>query len=89
VQASIKRRACTQKQVFYWSTFAYILVYIAIHAGRIWLLPRLFPHGRMERDCPVYNVIVATLQLIACRFYAAAETPYNLVLITILATRAW
>lgn len=77
-------------QVFYWSTFAYILVYIAIHASRIWLLPRLFPQwADQQKECPVYNVIVATLQLIASRLYAAAETPYNLVLITILAARVW
>ncbi len=43
------------------------------------------PHA----DVPVYNIIIGTLQLIACRFYASAETPYNLVLMGILATRAW
>lgn len=78
-------------QVFYWSTFAYILVYIAIHASRMWLLPRLLPQWATQQhdESPVYNVIVATLQLIACRLYTAAETPYNLVLITILAARVW
>jgi hypothetical protein len=42
-----------------------------------------------SNELPIYNVIVASLQLIACRFYAAAETPYNLVLIGILACRGW
>ena len=40
-------------------------------------------------DMPVYNVLVASLQLVAGRFYSAAETPYNLVLIGILACRTW
>lgn len=72
-------------QVFYWSTFAYILVYIAVHAANLWILS-CTGHSK---DPPVYNVIVATLQLIASRLYAGAETPYNLVLITILAARVW
>jgi hypothetical protein len=42
-----------------------------------------------QAKLPVYNVLVASLQLIATRFYSAAETPYNLVLITILACRGW
>ena len=63
-------------QVFFWATVAYILVYLALRI-------------RTCHQRPVYNVIVATLQLIACRFYAAAETPYNLVLIGFLASRGW
>jgi hypothetical protein len=38
---------------------------------------------------PVYNMIVATLQLVAVRFYSSAETPYNIVLLAMLACRAW
>jgi hypothetical protein len=38
---------------------------------------------------PVYNVIVATLQLVAVRFYSSAETPYNMVLLAMLACRVW
>lgn len=72
----------TADQVFYWSTAIYILVYLAIH-----LACRLTP--ATQDEYPVYNVIVATLQFIASRFYTAAETPYNLVLIAILAVRAW
>lgn len=74
-------------QVFFWSTVGYILVYLIMH-----LSSRLISLGDSDDNNelpPVYNVIVATLQLIACRFYAAAETPYNLVLITILACRGW
>jgi hypothetical protein len=69
-------------QIFFWATAAYILVYLAIHAYMRWGV-------ELPRRYPVYNVMVATLQLIACKFYGSAETPYNLVLITILATRAW
>ena len=68
-------------QLFYWGTIAYILVYLAMHA-----VNRNHQEGH---EVPVYNVIVATLQLTACRFYASAETPYNLVLIGILACRGW
>ncbi len=87
-------------QVFYWSTASYVLVYLAIHLANRWLwkfLPGWMMLDKQEaqdktdtqEDYPVYNVIVATLQFIACRFYTAAETPYNLVLITILACRGW
>ena len=70
-------------QVFFWSTMGYVLVYLAIHVcRRVWL-------WQDDYEAPVYNVIVASLQLVASRFYAAAETPYNLVLIGILACRAW
>lgn len=82
-------------QVFYWSTAVYILVYLAIHLAYRWLPQDWLPSSSSENwqqdglEYPVYNVIVATLQFIACRFYTAAETPYNLVLITILAIRVW
>lgn len=59
----------------------YILVYMAIHA--------INRNQQVGHETPVYNVIVATLLLVACRFYASAETPYNLVLIGILACRGW
>ena len=77
-------------QVFYWSTVSYILVYHAMHFTNRHLANCL-PSWLRQEDLhyPVYNVIVASLQFIACRFYTAAETPYNLVLITILAVRAW
>ena len=77
-------------QVFYWSTVSYILVYHAMHFANRHLTTYL-PSWLRQEDLhyPVYNVIVASLQFIACRFYTAAETPYNLVLITILAVRAW
>jgi hypothetical protein len=75
----------TADQVFYWSTIAYILLYLVIHFTVKFF--KLQEHAGHE--LPVYNVIVASLQLVASRFYAAAETPYNLVLIGILACRTW
>jgi hypothetical protein len=38
---------------------------------------------------PVFNVIVAALQILAVRLYTAAETPYNLLLLGMLASRVW
>ncbi len=70
-------------QLFFWSNLAYIVFYLIMHLARPWL------KQNDGYDTPVYNILVASLQLIACRFYAAAETPYNLVLIAILATRGW
>lgn len=69
--------------VFFWSNVAYVLIYLAIHGQHV-----LLKSGG-EDGIPVYNIIIATLQLVACRFYASAETPYNLVLMGILATRVW
>ena len=67
--------------MFFWATVGYILVYLVMH-----VVNRNHDTGH---EIPVYNVIVSTLQLTACRFYASAETPYNLVLITFLACRGW
>jgi len=39
-------------------------------------------------DPPVYNLIAATLQIIACRLYLSADTPYNPVITWAVATRA-
>ena len=78
-------------QVFFWSTVVYILVYLAMHlsTSNSNSIRRVGEQQPQQQQTPVYNVIVASLQLIACRFYAAAETPYNLVLMAILACRGW
>jgi hypothetical protein len=39
-------------------------------------------------DPPIYNLIAATLQVIASRLYLGAETPYNPVILWAVATRA-
>ena len=46
-------------------------------------------HGQGARtDPPIYNLIAGGLQVIACRLYCGAETPYNPVLIWAVGTRA-
>lgn len=45
--------------------------------------------SRKTYEKPVYNIIVATLQLVAMHFYSSAETPYNIVLLGMLACRGW
>jgi hypothetical protein len=94
-------------QLFFWSTTAYILIYLAMHLwARCWGGKQDKEQGdgveeEQEGGCdkaveetrayerPVYNIIVATLQLVATRFYNAAETPYNIVLLGMLACRGW
>jgi len=96
----------TADQIFYWSTVAYVSVYLSIHA-----ISRLSQHARNntqnpqitapkeaadktkelhgQYEQPVFNVIIGTLQLVAMRFYTAAESPYNTVLVAMLASRVW
>ena len=68
-------------QVFFWASVAYVGFYLAVHGAR---------RQRMKsHEEPVFNVIVGTLQVLAVRLYTAAETPYNLVLLGMLACRGW
>jgi hypothetical protein len=85
-------------QVFFWSTVGYIVVYLGMHAvarrnqqdDEVQEASEANQESsQVPTDMPVYNVLVASLQLVAGRFYSAAETPYNLVLIGILACRTW
>jgi hypothetical protein len=71
-------------QLFFWSTAGYIGVYLGIHAGS-----RVCSAKPGQYEQPVFNVLVATLQLVGMRFYTAAETPYNTVLVAMLASRGW
>ena len=68
----------TADQTFYWCSVGYAGYYLLQHA----------PVAGREPP-PVYSVLVAALQVLAVRLYTAAETPYNLVLMTMLACRAW
>lgn len=72
-------------RLYHWFIVAYVAFYLLLHAGS------LKPSGSdvTATERPVYNVILATLQLVACRLYTAAETPYNLVLTGLIATRTW
>ena len=90
-------------QMFFWCTVAYIGFYLALHgAARLtpvldrWVTGQESPEPSDDtaanpapHETPVFNVIVATLQLLAIRLYTAAETPYNLVLLSLLSCRAW
>lgn len=40
-----------------------------------------------SKDPPVYNLIASTLQVIACRLYLSADTPYNPIIVWAVATR--
>lgn len=71
-------------RLYHWFTVAYVAFYLLLHAGT--LKPGT---DATATERPVYNVILATLQLVACRLYTAAETPYNLVLTGLIATRTW
>jgi hypothetical protein len=44
--------------------------------------------ANIHEDPPIYNLIAATLQVIASRLYLGAETPYNPVILWAVATRA-
>ena len=68
--------------LFFWCTVAYVAVYLVMHLGT-----RAAQNTGYEQ--PVFNVIVGTLQLVGMRFYTAAETPYNTVLVGMLASRGW
>lgn len=105
-------------QLFFWSTLAYICLYIGIHVWLGYFIMASAPdahhhhddkadeppaaagaggpepqsvngHKKKAYEQPVYNVIVASLQLVAVRFYSSAETPYNIVILGMLACRAW
>ncbi len=43
--------------------------------------------GTSKDDPPIYNLIAATLQVIACRLYTGTETPYNPMLLWAVLTR--
>ena len=95
----------TADQLFFWATAGYIVVYLVVHAWRynyyrVQMQDALNTENQeedrdrgegrnMNYERPVYNIIVATLQLVAMRFYTAAETPYNMVLLGMLAARGW
>jgi hypothetical protein len=72
-------------QAFFWCSIAYAGFYLLIH-GAMRFVPRS-DEGRYEQ--PVFNILVVTLQILAMRLYTGTETPYNLLLIGMLACRAW
>jgi hypothetical protein len=61
---------------------------VCVYAGMYAVLFGLCVCTGIEEDPPIYNLIAATLQVIACRLYGSADTPYSPVLIWAVATRA-
>jgi hypothetical protein len=68
-----------EESLFFISTCAYMGVY-----GCLFVVYALEGGGP---DPPVYNLIAATLQVIASRLYVGAETPYNPVVMWAIGTR--
>jgi hypothetical protein len=64
-------------QTFHWATVAYVPAILLLNVAT------------RGRGAPVFNVIVAALQLLAMRLYTSAVTPYDLVFVAMLAWRAW
>ncbi len=75
-------------QLFFWISIAYVCVYLVNQClDRMHLPQPGEAHAPLEM--PVFNIIIGTLQVLAMRLYCAAETPYNVVLISMLACRSW
>ena len=89
----------TGDQAFFWCTVVYVGFYLGVHGGARaaeWAESKIIkdnPSKKQEqqagRERPVFNIIVAALQMLAVRLYTAAETPYNLLLMGMLACRMW
>ena len=58
-------------------TLLYVGVYLCCH---MW--------GWRE-ETPVYNIIAGTLQLVVSRLYTGCQSPYNQVILVMIATRTW
>ncbi len=63
--------------------FAVLCAYVGLYA----LLFAVYALSGGGDDPPIYNLIAASLQMIASRLYLSAETPYNPVIIWAVATR--
>lgn len=68
-----------EEALFFQAVTAYCALYIALYT--------VYAFTDGQRDPPIYNLIAATLQIIASRLYLSAETPYNPILIWAVATR--
>jgi hypothetical protein len=69
-----------EEAFFFIATCVYVGVYICLFA--------MYAYEGGGTDPPVYNLIAATLQVVASRLYLGAETPYNPVVIWAISTRA-
>lgn len=71
----------TEEEAFFFQAVTfYCALYIVLYVAYFFV-------DNERKDPPIYNLIAATLQIIACRLYLSAETPYNPILIWAVATR--
>lgn len=71
----------TREEAFFFAvTCSYVGLYACLFAA--------YAYEGGGLDPPIYNLIAATLQVIACRLYLGAETPYNPVVMWAVGTRA-
>lgn len=68
-----------EDRLFWWVLLIYVVIYIVLF---VW-----YCISNKENDPPLYNLIAASLQVIATRLYLSSDTPYNPVLIWIISTR--
>ena len=73
-----------EESFFFWCLCGYVVAYALLFAEHSRHEPSA---SSSKNDPPIYNLIAATLQAIACRLYTGAETPYNPVLIWAVLTR--
>ena len=71
-------------RLFFWASFGFAGLYLAVYAA-----DSSARELRRERVGPMFNLLVAGLQLAAMRFYRTADTPYTLLLLPMLAARLW
>jgi len=72
--------ATVEDALCFWFCVAYVALYVAYHA-------LFFAVADPAGEPPIFNVLVGTLQLIVCRLFGGALTPYNPVLLVMVGTR--
>ena len=74
--------ATVEEQLF----FGVVCFYTVLYGVLFMVYTVMHPKGE-QTDPPIFNLIAGALQVIACRLYCGAETPYNPVLIWAVGTR--
>lgn len=68
--------------------FDVVCCYLCLYAALYFLSTYFLSDEATPVNPPIYNMIAAALQLIACRLYLSAETPYNPVIVWGVGARA-
>jgi hypothetical protein len=68
--------------------FGAVCGYLCLYAALYFVCTYLLSDEAAPVNPPIYNMIAAALQLIACRLYLSAETPYNPVIVWGVGARA-